>query len=84
MKCVAPVLFILAALLSGCGPQLDPAWMEERSVTYVRDANKTFSVPEGMIFYDNDPATRGIGFPAGTYTLEAEDDSYFYFRAADL
>ena len=57
--------------------------MEERSVTYVRDANKTFSVPEGMIFYDNDPATRGIGFPAGTYTLEAEDDSYYYFRAAD-
>ena len=83
MERIASTLFVLAIFLSGCAPQLDPAWLDERSVTYVNDASRTFSVPEGMVFYDTSPATRGIGFPAGIYGLEAEDDDYYYFRSAE-
>lgn len=78
--CIFVVL--MAAALSGCGRQLDPAWLQDRPVTFLSDKRKSLSVPEGMIFYDRSPATRGIGFPVGTYSLEAEDADYLYFRAA--
>jgi len=38
-------------------------------------------VPEGMVWYDASPPTRGLRFPAGTYVLEAEDSDYLYFRS---
>jgi len=34
-----------------------------------------------MVFYDGQAKTRGIRFPPGIYSLEAEDDAYWYFRS---
>ena len=83
MRYITMIGFIIAALVSGCGTiQLDPAWLEDRTVQPAADAKKTFTVKEGMVFYDAAPATRGLRFPPGTYTLEAEDPDYFYLRSS--
>ena len=77
-----PIYLILSAvILSGCIAQLDPAWLEVRSVKPATDASKTVAVTEGMVFYDSIAPTRGIRFPAGVYSLEAEDADYLYFRS---
>lgn len=73
----------LSALLIGCGvlPPLDPVASEERTVRSASDTSRTITVPEGMVWY-NVGQTRGLRFPPGTYVLEAEDDSYWYFHAS--
>lgn len=76
------LLFLIVALLSGCGAlQLNPVATESRAVQSVSDAAKTLTVTDGMVWYDAAPATRGLRFPPGRYTLEAEDADYWYFRA---
>jgi hypothetical protein len=42
---------------------------------------ETFTVIEGMVFYDASPATRGLRFPPGVFALEAEDGDYLYLRS---
>jgi hypothetical protein len=79
-KLIAAVM--ASVVLCGCGGvRLDPTWNEVRAVTPATDFKKTVTVPEGMVFYDTSPASRGIRFPEGTYVLEAEDADYFYFRS---
>lgn len=76
------ILILAVAGLVGCGTlQLNPVASETRTVRMTADLAKTLSVPEGMVFYDKQPATRGLRFPPGTYVLEAEDDDYWYLRS---
>lgn len=71
-------------LVTGCGvlpPIASPIASETRLVTVASDSTKTFTVKDGMVFYDGLAASHGIRFPPGTYALEAEDASYWYLRA---
>ena len=73
---------LLAVLLytSGC-VTLSPVTQEDRVVRTIDDGKKRVIFEECMVWYDNLTPTRGIRFPEGTYTLEAEDDEYYYFAA---
>ena len=80
---LALLLFSASAmmLLVGCVPlQVNPV-TESRSVQAATDVKKTFTVAEGMVFYDASPATHGLRFPPGIYTVEAEDADYWYLRS---
>jgi hypothetical protein len=82
MRYLTMVVIAAAALVSGCGTiNRNPARLEDRTVQPATDASKTFTVIGGMVFYDASPATRGIRFPPGAYTLEAEDADFFYLRS---
>lgn len=77
------LLIAASVILAACGTvKLDPAWLETRTVHTASDAKKTVTVRDGMVFYDSSPPTRGIRFPSGTYTLEAEDADYWYLRSS--
>ena len=73
----------LATACGALGPIASPIATEARTVTATTDATKTLTVKDGMVFYDRavDPS-HGIRFPPGTYTLEAQDASYWYLRAS--
>ena len=81
---LAPCL-VFAILAAGCAampPVAGPAISQARTVSPAADATKTLTVKDGMVFYDRPiRPSRGIRFPAGTYTLEAEDASYWYLRS---
>ena len=71
-------------LLAACGlmpPVSTPTSAEIRQVTSTTDSTKTLMVVNGLVFYDSPMASRGIRYPPGTYTLEAEDSRYWYFHA---
>jgi len=74
------LLYLPILLLTGC-LTLSPLVNEEKTVTPVNTSTVSVSVPNGMVFYDTRPATRGIRFPEGTYILEAEDSEYFYYKS---
>ncbi len=74
------VLIALASLFAGC-LMARPTTAETRTVTPVTDPQKAVIVHEGMVFGDSPMPTRGLRFPPGTYTLEAENESYWYFRS---
>ncbi|MBS0630595.1 MAG: hypothetical protein JSS11_01675 [Verrucomicrobia bacterium] len=74
-------LLVLATFFTGCVLPLDPAWSEDRPVQIAHDSTKTVTVIEGMVFYNGLSQTRGLRFPPGTYTLEAEDAQYYYLRS---
>ena len=67
----------------GCSAvQFNPVTNESRAVTATSDQNKTIQFKESMVWYDKATnPTKGILFPDGMYTLEAEDTDYLYFRA---
>jgi hypothetical protein len=55
---------------------------QEVAVAPTVDAAKTLTVKKGMVFYDHVVGpSRGVRFPESTYALEAEDNTYWYFRA---
>lgn len=75
---------VLAMLLvAGCSAfgSRSPVVVESRAVTPATDESMTLSVVGGMVFMDQQPPTRGVRFPEGTYALEGEDDEGWYFRA---
>jgi hypothetical protein len=74
---VAAIVLIACAALP-----LDPVTSEARTVHAAHDKTKTVTIPEGMVFYNTPAATQGLRFPPGTYWLESEDESYWYFRSA--
>lgn len=68
--------------LAGCGAvQLNALTHESRAVHVATDATKTVNVPEGMVWYDSPQRGHALRFPPGHYTLEAEDNDYWYFRS---
>ena len=73
----------LGVALTGCGalPAFDPTTSVTHVVRATSDSSKTVTIPDGMVWYDSPQQSSGIRFPAGTYTLEAEDDDYWYFRS---
>ncbi len=77
------VLFGVALVgLAACGGlELNPLVSETRNVRFEQDSSKTLTVVAELVFGDKSHATRQIRFPAGTYTLEAEDADYRYMRA---
>jgi hypothetical protein len=80
-----PAWLCVACLATACaalGPIASPIATEPRAVTSTADPTRTLAVTGGMVFYDRlvDPS-HGVRFPPGTYTLEAQDDSYWYLRA---
>ena len=71
------------ACLAACGGlDLNPLVNEPRSVQLEHDPSKTLTVVHEMVWQDKSHATREIRFPAGTYTLEAEDADYWYMRSS--
>jgi hypothetical protein len=62
----------------------EPTAADLRSIRLESDTAKTLTVTGGMVFYNGSPGTprsKGIRFPPGVYSLEGEDDSYWYLRA---
>jgi hypothetical protein len=62
---------------------LSPVQSEDRVVSPTPPGHQVLVLGESMVWLDQalyDP-TRGIRFTAGTYTLEAEDADYRYYRA---
>lgn len=75
-------LLIAFLFLSAGGYSAEsPMANESRPVKSATDPKKTITVPDGMVWYDASPPTRGLRFPPGTYALEAEDADYLYFRS---
>jgi hypothetical protein len=75
---------LCCSVLGGCGllPPQDPVSAQERTVTPTTTRDKTITLKESMVWYNRPfSATRGIRFPEGVYTLEAEDDEYYYFAS---
>ena len=62
----------------------EPAAADSRSIRLESDTAKTVTIIGGMVFYNGSavaPRTKGIRFPPGVYSLEGEDDNYWYLRA---
>ena len=78
----AAIFIAFLAFSAGAYSAESPLAQESRPVKAVTDPKKTVTVPEGMVWYDASPPTRGLRFPAGTYVLEAEDSDYLYFRSS--
>ena len=77
---ILPFLWFLV----GCGlmPPQSPVTGEDRAVTPLQMQEKQVVFKEAMVWLDRTfSPTRGIRFPEGVYTLEAEDKEYYYFRA---
>jgi hypothetical protein len=73
---------LLAYLIVSCAAlPLNPVISEVRGVRATHDEAKTVTIRDGMVFYDGPARTRGVRFPPGVYILEAEDDTYWYFRS---
>jgi hypothetical protein len=73
-----------ACLLSACSlVRVDPVTAEEREVTSITDPAKTVTLAEPIVWLNapEPTASKGVQLPKGTYTLEAEDAEYQYFRA---
>ena len=79
---ITSILIAFLAFSAGAYSAESPLAQESRPVKAVTDPKKTVTVPEGMVWYDASPPTRGLRFPAGTYVLEAEDSDYLYFRSS--
>jgi hypothetical protein len=81
----SPTLLLIASIASLCacgGLALNPLTHERRSVHFELDASKSLTVVRAMTWTDKRHATHQLRFPAGIYTLEAEDADYFYMRSA--
>jgi hypothetical protein len=75
-------LIAATAFLSGCVIPLSPLTNEARVVSPLTGQTNAVVFKEPMVWYDQALfPTRGIRFPQGTYSLEAEDSEYRYFRA---
>lgn len=73
---------VALACLAACGGlELNPLVNEPRAVRFEQDPSKTLTVVHEMVWDDKSHPTREIGFPVGTYALEAEDADYWYMRA---
>jgi hypothetical protein len=80
-----PLIIVLAAsiaCLSGCaGLELNPLINEPRHVHFELDSSKSLTVIHEMVWDDKSHATHELRFPPGIYSLEAEDEDYWYMRS---
>ena len=78
------IAFVLATSSVGCSLiNLDPVTAEEFDVTPISDPDRTVTFLEPMV-WSNVPkyrATKGVRLLDGTYVLEAESESFLYFRS---
>jgi hypothetical protein len=79
------VPLVATLIISACSAvPNEPTAADLRSVRLESDTAKTVTVAGGMVFYNGSlgtPRTKGIRFPPGVYTLEGDDDDYWYLRA---
>ena len=82
MRWIFPILISALGLMS-CSvlPPFDPMTSENFTVQPATDATKTLTVNGEMVFYSDPSQAHGIRFPPGIYSLEAEDNDYWYFRS---
>ena len=76
------MLLLLSA--SGCSAvSVDPVINDQRTATPATDSDRevVFLEPLSWANGPDDRATKAIFLPAGTYSLEAENEQFFYFRA---
>jgi hypothetical protein len=81
LKLRAIVTTLTALLVSCAALPLSPVISEVKVVHATHDEAKRVTIRDGMVFYDGPAKTRGLRFPPGVYSLEAEDDGYWYFRS---
>lgn len=74
--------FGTVALCACGGLELNPLINERRSVHFELDASKSLTVVRDMTWGDKSRPTHQLRFPAGLYTLEAEDADYYYMRSS--
>jgi len=77
-------LLLVASIASLCacgGLELNPLTNERRTVHFEVDASKYLTVIHDMTWTDKSHASHQLRFPAGLYSLEAEDADYFYLRS---
>jgi hypothetical protein len=72
---------LLACLCACGGLELNPVINEPRVVHFEKDPSKTLTMVHDVVFKDKTRLAHEITFPAGTYTLEAEDGDYWYMRS---
>lgn len=76
------ILLISLFLLFGCGTlRLNPVTADDRIVKPLIVQKKIVTFKESIVWYDQNPPTRGVLFPEGDYPIEAEDGEYLYFKA---
>jgi len=78
-----PLVAILFVSACSAFPN-EPTAADLRSIRLESNTAKTVTVTGGMVFYNGSPGTprtKGIRFPPGVYSLEGEDDNYWYLRA---
>ncbi len=73
----------LALMLVAChgGALLSPVMSEARTVHPEPDATKRLTLLRELVFDDASPPRNELRLPAGTYTLEASDEEYWYLRS---
>jgi hypothetical protein len=79
------ILLVAILIVSACSAYPnEPTAADLRSIRLESDTGKTVTVTGGMVFYNGSPGnprTKGIRFPPGVYSLEGQDDNYWYLRA---
>jgi hypothetical protein len=76
------MLTVVSAGLCACGGiELNPFVNERRTVRFEQDTSKTLTVLRDMVWEDKSHAAHELRMPAGIYTLEGEDDEYWYMRS---
>ena len=78
---VATYLSVAGLVACGALPAFDAKTNEARTVQAASDPAKVLTVSDGMVWYAGPSRESGIRFPAGSYTLAAEDGDYWYFAS---
>ena len=79
------VLLVLASLAFGCGTfSVNPVTAESRAVYGVNKEVRTLTILSRQTFHDSKAKVYSLTIPKGAYTLEAQDEDYWYFKAPTL
>jgi hypothetical protein len=73
----------LSLLLGGCGGfALNPLTSEHRVIRAGQDPTRSLIIAHELVLDDKRHPVHQLHLPAGTYSLEGEDDDYWYFRSS--
>ncbi len=76
--------FVIALIfiLGGCETTFDPpVIVEMRRVTGIENSDQAIVINSDMKFEDGRPVGRILRLPKGIYTLEAQDEAYYFYRS---